>query len=393
MIEQITDNLLMFHEIKWEQKLFEGEIPLNQGMSYNSYLFLDDKTCLLDTAAKEVNVEFLRDLDSSLKERSLDYLVIHHLEPDHTSGIVDVIKKYPQVEVFISMMGLTLFKNFFPQLTDVNFHIIKEGYELNLGHHILQFIEAPMVHWPEVMMSYEKVTHSLFSADAFGSFVTSHQAYEVNCQDKKYSLDETRRYYANIISKYGSNVSNVLQKIRPLQIYRILSLHGQVHEDDIKEMMNYYEKWSHYQPEQEGVLILYATIYGHTEKAALYLFNELKKKKIPVACSSLNLIDVSYALSETFIYSKIILLSPTFNTGLYPKMENYLRMLQEHNLQNRKFYLVENGSWAPQAKGLMTKMIQQLKNCQISDLSLTIKSSLKDSDYPLLDAIVNEIRD
>lgn len=171
------------------------------------------------------------------------------------------------------------------------------------------------------------------------------------------------------------------------------SLHGQVHEDDIKEMMNYYEKWSHYQPEQEGVLILYATIYGHTEKAALYLFNELKKKKIPVACSSLNLIDVSYALSETFIYSKIILLSPTFNTGLYPKMENYLRMLQEHNLQNRKFYLVENGSWAPQAKGLMTKMIQQLKNCQISDLSLTIKSSLKDSDYPLLDAIVNEIRD
>ncbi|MFA6675730.1 MAG: FprA family A-type flavoprotein [Bacilli bacterium] len=391
MIEQITDNLLMFHEIKWEQKLFEGEIPLNQGMSYNSYLLLDNKTCLLDTAAKEVNDEFLIDLAQGLKGRPLDYLVIHHLEPDHTSGVIDVIKKYPQIEIFISTMGLTLFKNFFPHLTEVKFHIIKEGDELNLGQHTLQFIEAPMVHWPEVMMSYEKMTHSLFSADAFGSFVTSHQVYEVNCQDKKYSLDETRRYYANIISKYGFNVSNVLRKIKPLQIDRILSLHGQVHEDDINEMINYYEKWSHYQAEQEGVLILYATIYGHTEKAALYLLDQLKKKQIPVACSSLNLTDVSYALSETFIYSKIILLSPTFNTGLYPKMENYLRMLQEHNLQNKKFYLVENGSWAPQAKSVMTKMIHELKNCQISDLSLTIRSSLKESDYPLLDAIVNEI--
>lgn len=391
MIVNIKDKLVMFHETDFNQELFEGEIPLEHGMSYNSYLFLDEKTCLLDTSAREVKETFFEELSQTLNGRELDYIVIHHLEPDHTASIRDVIKKYPNVQIYISMMGSVFFKNFFPDLSDVKFNIIKEGDTLSLGSHTLRFIAAPMVHWPEVMMSYEENSQILFSADAFGSFVTAANPYERNYENKAFLLGESRRYFTNVISKYNPSVLNLVKKIKNLPIKMILSLHGLVHEENVPIIFSWYEKWCTYTPEEEGALILYASVYGHTQEAAKYLEKGLKARNVNVTTHSLNYVDVSYALSDSFVFSKIILLAPTFNVGLYPKMEIYLRTLIEHNIQHKHFFLVENGSWAPQAKDLMSKLIDQLSNCTIDQLALTIKSSLKPFDYQILNNIIEAI--
>ncbi len=391
MIVNIKDKLVMFYETDFNQKLFEGEIPLENGMSYNSYLFLDEKTCLLDTSAQEVKETFFEELSEVLNGRELDYIVIHHIEPDHTASIRDVMKKYPNAQIYISMMGSVFFKNFFPDLSHLKFNIIKEGDTLLLGSHTLRFISAPMVHWPEVMMSYEVNNQILFSADAFGSFITASNPYERNYENKDLLLDESRRYFTNVISKYAPSVLNLVAKIKNLPIKMILSLHGLIHEENIPILFSWYEKWCTYTPEENGVLILYASIYGHTKEAALYIEKGLQTKGVKTTIHSLNLVDVSYALSDSFIYSKIILLAPTFNVGLYPKMEIYLRTLIEHGVQNKHFYLIENGSWAPQAKELMKKYISELPNCTIDPLSLTIKSTIKPNDYPILDEIIKSV--
>ncbi len=391
MIVNIKEKLVMFHETDYSQPLFEGEIPLTNGMSYNSYLFLDEKTCLLDTSAREVKETFVKELSDTLNGRDLDYIVIHHIEPDHTASIRDVLKKYPHAQIYISMMGSVFFKNFFPDLSDLKFNIIKEGDTLPLGSHTIRFIAAPMVHWPEVMMSYEINSQILFSADAFGSFVTSSNPYERNYIDKVSLLSESRRYFTNIISKYAPSVLNLIQKIKHLPIKMILSLHGLVHEQNIATLFSWYEKWCAHIPEENGVLILYCSIYGNTKEAALYLEKGLKARGIKTTIHTLNLVDVSYALSDSFIYSKIILLAPTFNVSLYPKMEIYLRTLVEHGVQNKHFYLIENGSWAPQAKELMKKYLNELQNCTIDPLSLTIKSALKITDYPILEEIIKNV--
>lgn len=391
MIVNIKDKLVMFHETDFSQKLFEGEIPLEHGMSYNSYLFLDKKTCLLDTSAREVKETFFEELSEALNGRELDYIIIHHIEPDHTASIRDVMKEYPNAQIFISMMGSVFFKNFFPDLSHLKFNIIKEGDTLSLGSHTLRFISAPMVHWPEVMMSYEVNNQILFSADAFGSFITASNPYESNYENKGLLLNESRRYFTNVISKYAPSVLNFVAKIKNLPIKMILSLHGLIHEENILTLFSWYEKWCTYTPELDGVLILYASIYGHTREAALYLEKGLQTRGIKTTIHTLNFVDVSYALSDSFIYSKIILLAPTFNVGLYPKMEIYLRTLIEHGVQNKHFYLIENGSWAPQAKELMKKYISELPNCTIDPLSLTIKSALKPNDYPILDEIIKNV--
>ncbi len=392
MIVNIKEKLVMLHETDFTQPLFEGEIPLDKGMSYNSYLFLDEKTCLLDTSAKETKDTFYKELLKALNGRELDYVVIHHLEPDHTACIREIVKKFPKIQIFISMMGSVFFKNFFPDLADLKLNIIKEGDTLPLGSHTLKFIAAPMVHWPEVMMSYEENNQILFSADAFGSFVTAHDPYEKNFVDKEVLLNESRRYFTNVISKYTTAVLALIQKIKDLPLKMILSLHGLIHEDNIPTLFKWYQNWCTHSPEEEeGVLILYASVYGNTQEAALYLEKGLKARGVKTTIHSLNLTDVSYALSDTFIYSKVILLATTFNVGLYPKMEFYLRTIIEHGIQNKHFYLIENGSWAPQARDLMSKYIGELTNCTIDPLTLTIKSALKDSDYPFLDQIVKSV--
>ncbi|HNX16264.1 MAG TPA: FprA family A-type flavoprotein [Bacilli bacterium] len=391
MINYIDKDLIMFHETSWDQSLFEGEIPLANGMSYNSYLFLDEKTCLLDTSARETKGIFFQELKDTLNGRHLDCLVIHHLEPDHTALTREVVKMFPDIKIYISMMGSVLFKNFFPDLSGIKFNIIKDGDRLNLGKHLLRFIAAPMIHWPEVMMSYEENHHLLFSADAFGSFFTAHNPYEAHCEDKKLLVDETRRYFTNIISKYSPSVLNVLNQLKAFPLEKVLSLHGLIHENNIPTLLSYYEKWSTSTKEEEGVLILYASIYGHTEEAALYLEKGINSRGIKTIIHSLNQVDVSYALSDSFIFSKIVLLAPTFNVGLYPKMDIYLQTLISHNVQNKHFYLVENGSWAPQAKELMKKAINQLSNCTIDQLDLTIKSALKPTDYQRLDEIIENV--
>ena len=373
------------------EKVFEGEIPLSKGMSYNSYLINDDKTCLLDSADASVIDCFYDNLKEALDGRDLDYFVIHHLEPDHTAGIVQILKMYPNVKVFISALGLSLLRQFFRDCKVNNFQIIKEGDQLNLGDHILNFIAAPMVHWPEVMMSYESKTKILFSADAFGSFTCFDKMDSSEYEDQDELLYEERRYYTNIVGKYGDQVQNVLKKAKNLNIQKICSLHGPIHTKRIPDILKYYDLWSRYEAENDGVLIVYTTIYGHSAVAAEYLENQFKHMCINYAVCCLNKEDFSIALAKTFMFNKIILIAPTFNMGLFPKMREYLEVVADHGIRNKTFALVENGSWAPQAKNIMTKLIEPLKNCTIVPTSVTIKSSLDDADYPMLDQIIQEL--
>ena len=373
------------------QKVFEGEIPLSKGMSYNSYLIKDEKTCLLDSADANVIDTFFDNLKEALGDRELDYFVIHHLEPDHTAGITKILKLYPNVKIFISALGLSFLRQFFRDCKVTNFQIIKDGDQLNLGEHNLTFIAAPLVHWPEVMMSYESKTKILFSADAFGSFTCFDKLDSSEYEDQDELLYEERRYYTNIVGKYGDKVQNVLKKASNLDIKKICSLHGPIHTKRIPLLLKYYDLWSKYEKEKEGVLIVYTTIYGHSAKAAEYFENQFKHMCIDYDTVCLNDTDFSVSLAKTFIYDKIILIAPTFNMGLFPKMREYLEVVADHDIRNKTFALIENCSWAPQAKNCMTKLIEPLKNCTIVPTTVTIKSSLADSDYPMLDQIIQEL--
>ena len=373
------------------QKYFEGEIPLTKGMSYNSYLIKDEKTCLLDSADENVIDSFFDNLKEALGDRELDYFVIHHLEPDHTAGITKILKMYPNVKVFISALGLSFLRQFFRDVKLTNFQLIKEDDQLNLGEHNLTFIAAPLVHWPEVMMSYESKSKILFSADAFGSFTCFDKLDSSEYEDQEELLYETRRYYTNIVGKFGDKVQNLLKKAAKFDIQKICSLHGPIHTKNIPLLMHYYNLWSTYSKEKEGVLIVYTTIYGHSAVAANYVENQFKQMCIDYDVVNLNKDDFSVSLAKTFIYDKIILIAPTFNMGLFPKMREYLEVVADHDVKNKTFAVIENCSWAPFAKNCMLKLIEPLKNCTVVPTTLTIKSSLADSDYPVLNQIIQDL--
>lgn len=391
MIKEFKKDIYYLNFNNHQQRIFEGEIPLSKGMSYNAYIINDNKTALLDTCDASVIDQFVVDVKKVLNDKPLDYFIIHHLEPDHTAGIEAILKQYPNVNIVISNMGFVFLKQFFPNVNIVNKTIVKEGDQLNLGNHVLNFINAPMVHWPEVILSYDSYSKVLFSADAFGSFSVVNKIDSIDYDDLEELKFEERRYYTNIVGKYGEQVQNVLKKAANLNIDIICPLHGPIHTKRINELIDCYQLWSTYQKEKEGILIVYTTIYGHSEKAALYLFETIKKTNVDVDIINLNKEDFSIALSKTFIYDKIILIAPTFNMGIFPKMREYLDVLIDHNIANKTFALIENGSWAPQAKKIMSNSIEKMKNCHIISTSLTIKSSLKESDYQILDNIIDEL--
>lgn len=386
---KIKDNVYLLNRINKEEKVFEGEIPLNDGMSYNSYIIKDEKIALLDTTSSYTKEGFLKDVESVIDNKPLDYLVIHHVEPDHSSLIKEVLDKYPQCKLVLSNMALTILKNLYRDLNIKNEPIIvKEGDTLNLGKHKLVFYSAPMVHWPEVMVSYDTESKILFSADAFGSFGAYEKMYSDEIEGIK---DEERRYYTNIVSRYGVQVQNLLKKLNNLDIEIIASLHGPLHKKRIPEIVENYNKWSLNIKEKEGILVIYTTIYGNTEDAANYFIKLLIEQNVPHEVVNLNDTDIHLALSKSFIYSDIVLFSPTFNTGIFPPMRDYLSIIKEHNLSNKRFGIIENGSWAPSSGAIMESSIKTLTNCKIDYNVITIKSSISDDNKIELKELIEKM--
>ena len=359
--------------------LFENLFPIPRGVSYNSYLILDDKTALMDTADASVNRQFFENVEQTLAGRPLDYLIVNHMEPDHCSQIGDFLRHYPQMKVVASAKALQLIGQFHDVDLEGRTISVKENNELALGKHTLRFYMAPMVHWPEVMVSYETSEKILFSADAFGSFGALPGCLfndEVNF-DRDW-LDDARRYYTNIVGKYGPQVQAVLKKAAGLDIRTICPLHGPIWRSNLDYLLGKYDKWSRYEPEDRAVTIFYASMYGDTQNAADLLAVQLADKGIhDVRVYDVSVTHVSQLIAEAFRCSHLVFASPTYNNGLYPAMEAFLRDMKALNLQNRTAAIIENGSWAPQAGKIMRCMLEELKDITILDETITIRSSLK----------------
>lgn len=372
--------------------LFENIYPLDNGVSYNSYVILDEKTCLLDTVDDSVFDIFLEKVYDVLQGRKLDYLVIHHMEPDHSSSIMKIVKEFEGVTLIINNKIKTMLENYF-DLENVKYEIVEEGGTLSLGKHTLTFVFAPMVHWPEVMLSYDSYSKTLFSADAFGTFGALSGnlfAHEVDFDHD--FLDEARRYYTNIVGKYGPQVQAALKKASTVDIETLAPLHGPIWRKDLSYLINKYDKWSRYEPEVNGVLIVYGSVYGHTAKVANLLADNLSLLGIrDIKMYDASKTDTSVLLSESFKYSHIVVASSTYNMGIFTPVENYLLDLKAHAFQNRKVAIIENGSWAPNSGCLMRKLFSEMKNIQIIGPSLTIKSNIKENQLQVLDDIANEI--
>ena len=376
--------------------MFEGVYAVPNGVSYNSYLLLDDKTVLFDTVDPSVSKVFFENVDHVLAGRKLDYLVIHHMEPDHSGTVSEVLLRHPETVIVCSDRIRAMLQQFRGGVAPQNaFHLVKEGDTFETGHHTLTFLSAPMVHWPEVMVSYDTTTKTLYSADAFGTFGALNgnlYADEVNFRTEW--LADACRYYTNIVGKYGTQVQTLLKKAAGLEIEMICPLHGPVWRKDIAWFLDKYIHWATYTPEDDAVVIAYASVYGGTENAA----NVLAAKLSDLGVRNVQMYDVSvthpsYILSECFRASHLVFISTTYNAGMFVTMENLVHDIVHHNLQNRTIALMENGSWAPTAAGLMRAEFQKLKNCTILDETVTIKSTLKESQLADVETMAQAIFD
>ena len=372
---------------------FENIFPLENGVSYNSYVILDDKTALFDTADISISDQFLENVKGVLGERKLDYLVINHMEPDHCSQIATVVAIYPDVTLVGNAKTFTFLSQFFPELGAQNKVTVAEGDTLELGKHTISFIMAPMVHWPEAMFSFDQTTGVLFSADAFGTFGAIDAGIFADEYDfEKDFLDEARRYYANIVGKYGMQVQAVLKKAQTIDIKMICPLHGPIWRENLAWFIDKYQKWSTYTPEDDGILVFYGSLYGHTESAAqkaAAMIREKSGKRVSVYDVSQT--HTSVLISEVWRCGKIVLFCPTYNNGIYIPMENFLSDCAALTVQNRTFALAQNGTWAPASGKLMTEKLSALKNVTIVEPMLTIKSALHETDQPELEAFVTAV--
>ena len=374
--------------------LFESQYKVPEGVSYNSYLILDEKVAILDTADQRKSDEWRARLTEELQSRTPDYLIVHHMEPDHAANIAAVASAYPEAKIILSAAAMKMLPNFFPSIDlTPRCQVVKEGDTLSLGRHTLQFIAAPMVHWPEVLMSYDRTEGVLFSADGFGKFgALCNEAYTPDGTLADWAC-EARRYYFNIVGKYGMQVQNVLKKASALDIQVIAPLHGPVLKgNDMAKAISLYDTWSKYEPETEGVFVAYASIHGGTKEAALKMVEILKQKGCPkVAVADLTRDDQAEAIEDAFRYPTLVLLAASYDAGLFPPMHDFLYHLQIKGYQRRRFALVENGSWAPSAGKVMTEMISQMKQCEIVGPLVTIRSRMKPSDLPQLEALADAI--
>ena len=366
--------------------LFEGQYLVPNGMAYNSYIILDEITAVLDTVDGDFSEEWLHNIEQALEGRTPDYLVIQHMEPDHSASIPAFLRRYPETAIVSTAMGFKYMEQFFPE-TEIAAEkrvIAANGGTLELGSHTLHFVYAPMVHWPEVMMTYEESEKILFAADGFGKF----GALDV----EEDWVDEARRYYIGIVGKYGAQVQAVLKKAATLDIQTICSLHGPVLKDNLGFYLEKYDKWSSYQPEESGVVIAYASVYGNTKKAAQYLADKLSKSGQKTALYDLARCDKAAAIADAFRYDKLLLAGITYNGDLFPCMRAYIEGLTERNYQNRRVAVIENGTWAPMAAKLIKAMFEKSKDITFTDTNVTIKSAMNAQSREELDKLAEELK-
>lgn len=366
--------------------LFEGQYLVPNGMAYNSYIILDEKTAVMDTVDGDFSEEWLQNMEQALEGRTPDYLVIQHMEPDHSASIPAFLRRYPETAIVSTAMGFKYMEQFFPE-TEIAAEkrvIAANGGTLELGSHTLHFVYAPMVHWPEVMMTYEESEKILFAADGFGKF----GALDV----EEDWVDEARRYYIGIVGKYGAQVQAVLKKAATLDIQTICSLHGPVLKDNLGFYLEKYDKWSSYQPEESGVVIAYASVYGNTKKAAQYLADKLSKSGQKTALYDLARCDKAAAIADAFRYDKLLLAGITYNGDLFPCMRAYIEGLTERSYQNRRVAVIENGTWAPMAAKLIKGMFEKSKDITFTDTNVTIKSAMNAQSREELDKLAEELK-
>ena len=367
-----------------EVDLFEGQYVVPNGMSYNSYVILDEKVAIMDTVDQNFTAQWLANIEAVLEGRKPDYLVVHHMEPDHSANIHKFLTAYPEAIVVSSAKAFTMMKQFFGTDYADRRVVVGEGDTLSLGKHTLTFVTAPMVHWPEVIVSYDSCDKVLFSADGFGKFGALDVEEEWAC--------EARRYYIGIVGKYGAQTQALLKKAAGLDIAIICPLHGPVLTENLGYYINLYDIWSSYRPEDEGVLIAYTSIYGHTKAAVELLAQKLEEKGCPkVTVTDLARDDMAEAVEDAFRYSKLVLATTTYNGDVFPFMKEFIHHLTERNYQNRTVAFMENGSWAPVAGKVMTKMLENSKNLTYTQNNVKIFSALSDESRAQIEALAEEL--
>lgn len=364
--------------------LFEGQYTVPNGMAYNSYVILDEKTAVFDTVDASFTKEWFQNLETILGSRKPDYLIVQHMEPDHSAGIADFMETYPNATIVSSAMAFTMMGNYFGTQFEDRRIVVKEGDTLSLGKHNLTFITAPMVHWPEVIVTYDSYDKVLFSADGFGKFGALDVEEDWAC--------EARRYYFGIVGKYGMQVQNLLKKAAGLDIRTICPLHGPVLKENLDYYLNLYQIWSSYGVETEGIMIAYTSVYGHTKKAVEILADLLQKEGCPkVVVADLAREDMAECVEDAFRYGKLVLATTTYNTGIFPFMQEFINHLTERNYQNRTIGFIENGSWAPLAAKAMKSMLEGCKDIHFAENTVTVKSSVDAQSSAQLEALAKEL--
>lgn len=392
-VKKVTDDLYWIGGSDRRLALFENVYPIPRGVSYNSYVLLDEKTVLLDTVDASISGLFFENLEYVLNGRTLDYLIVNHMEPDHCAVIGDVVRRYPDVKLVCNAKTVPMLKQFFNFPVEDRTVIVKEMDTLCTGKHTFAFVMAPMVHWPEAMVSYDTVDKILFSADGFGTFGAINGnlfADEVNFE--RDWLDDARRYFINIVGKYGVQVQNLLKKAATLEIKMICPLHGPVWRENLGWFIEKYDTWSSYKPEDQAVMIAYASIYGNTENAAEILASKLADKGVKnIAMYDVSVTDPSVIVSESFRCSHLVFAAPSYNGGIFTKMETVLSELKAHSLQNRTVAIMENGTWAPVAGKQMREIFAGMKNIELLEEGVTIRSAVKEAKEASLEALAEKI--
>ncbi len=385
-MQHVTDSILYVGVNDHDIDLFEGQYEVPNGMAYNSYVILDEAAAVLNTVDIRKTQEWLDKVEEALGGRQPDYLVVQHMEPDHAASIEAFVQKYPGTAVVGNAMIFTMIGRFFPDLSIEKKQLVKEGDRLELGTHTLQFIFAPMVHWPEVMMVYEASEKVLFSADGFGKFGA------LDVEDEEGWACEARRYYFGIVGKYGMQVQNVLKKAAGLEISVICPLHGPVLTENLGYYLDLYDTWSSYRPEEAGICVCYTSVYGHTKEAVDLLCEKLKEAGAPkVVCNDLARCDMPEAVEDAFRYDRLVLATTTYNMDIFPFMRTFIEHLTERGYQNRTVALMENGSWAPAANRVMRSLFANAKDITFAEPAVTVQSALNEQSREQIAALAKAL--
>ena len=390
---KVKDDLIYVGGSDRRLSRFENLFPIPKGVSYNSYVLLDEKTVLFDTADESISRQYIENVVHALNGRPLDYMVVQHMEPDHCAMIDDMLRRYPEAKMVCSAKAVGMFAQFYGTDVAARALVVKEGDKLSTGEHTLHFVMAPMVHWPEVMVTYDEKDKILFSADAFGTFgALAGNIFNDEITFDTVWMNDARRYYTNIVGKYGVQVQALLKKAASLDIEMICPLHGPIWRKDLGLLLEKYQKWSTYEPEDKTVMIAYATMYGNTENAANVLAGMLADKGVKnIAMYDVSETDVSELVAESFRCSHLVLAAPTYNSGIQPKMGAYLSDIKALNLQNRTVAVIDNGTWAATAGKQMIGTLEGMKNMTILENTISIKSALAENQLGALEALADEL--